>query len=282
VYRRFPAAQRLVRHAIYWSRELLVFGMAKDPRLTRPLERIGRAHLRRQVKDPELRRRLTPTFLPGCKRLLLSNDFYPALTRANVELVTDPIREVAASGIVTGDGRARDVDTIVFGTGFRVTDNPVATKVLGRGGRSLAEVWAKGGPQAYLGTTVAGFPNLFLMTGPNTGIGHTSVLLMIEAQLNYVADALRFMAGDGVATAEVRPEVQDTYNRELEAKTRGTVWTAGGCDSWYLDARGRNRTLWPDFTWRYGRRMSRFDPGAYRLGAAARPRPASIPDPAVR
>jgi cation diffusion facilitator CzcD-associated flavoprotein CzcO len=282
VYRRFPAVQRAVRHGIYWSRELLVFGMAKDPRFTRPLERLGRAHLRRQVKDRELRRKLTPTFLPGCKRLLLSNDFYPALTRPNVELVTEPIREVTASGIVTADDRGKDVDTIVFGTGFRVTDNPVAERVLGREGRPLAEVWAEGGPQAYLGTAVAGFPNLFLMTGPNTGIGHTSVLLMIEAQMNYIADALRVMAAVGAASAEVRPEVQEAYNRELEAKTRDTVWTAGGCDSWYLDARGRNRTIWPDFTWRYGRRMRRFDPDAYVVErSVARSRPPSVPDPAT-
>jgi cation diffusion facilitator CzcD-associated flavoprotein CzcO len=283
VYRRFPAAQRLVRHAIYWSRELLVVGMAKDTRFTRPLERIARAHLRRQVHDPDLRRKLTPTFLPGCKRLLLSNDFYPALTRPNVELVTDPIREVTPSGIITADGRAMEFDTIIFGTGFRVTDNPVAQRVLGRGGRSLAEAWAEGGPQAYLGTTLAGFPNLFLMTGPNTGIGHTSVLLMIEAQMNYVADAIGYMAANGVGAAEVRREVQDAYNREIEAGTRHTVWTAGGCDSWYLDAAGRNRTLWPDFTWRFGRRTRRFDPASYRMeGPAERPIPADRPPAAVR
>jgi cation diffusion facilitator CzcD-associated flavoprotein CzcO len=269
LYRRLPAAQRAVRSAIYWSRELLVPAMAKDPRLTKPIERIALAHLRRQVRDPELRRRLTPSFRPGCKRLLLSNDFYPALTKPNVELVTNPIRDVTRSGIVTSDGRSRDVDVIVLGTGFRVTDNPVADHVQGRGGVALADAWRESGPQAYLGTTVAGFPNLFLMTGPNTGIGHTSLLLMIEAQMNYVVDALRFMSDHGMASVEVRRDVQDAYNRELEAMTAGSVWTAGGCRSWYLDERGRNRAIWPDFTWRFGRRLRRFDPAAYLLQPAA-------------
>jgi cation diffusion facilitator CzcD-associated flavoprotein CzcO len=284
LYRRSPLAQRLLRSSIYWSREALVLALARDPGRTRILRALAGAHLRRQVKDPELGAKLIPTFLPGCKRLLLSNDFYPAVASPNVELVTDPIREVTETGVVTADGSERPVDTIIFGTGFRVTDNPAAERIRGADGRTLAEAWRESGPVAYLGTTVAGFPNLFLVTGPNTGIGHTSLVLMIEAQMNYVADAVRTMADGGIAAVDVRPEAQAAFVREVEAGTKGSVWTAGGCRSWYLDPRGRNRTLWPDFTWRFGRRLRRFDPERYRLEPAVQPAslaaardPASVP-----
>ena len=268
LYRRYPTLQRFVRGAIYWSREGLVFPLARDPRLTAPLRRLGLAHLHRQVKDPELRRKLTPTFLPGCKRLLLSNDYYPSLTKPNVEVVTDPVREVTPTGIVTADGAAREVDTIILGTGFRVTTNPFTEVVHGRGGVSLADRWKEHGLEAYLGTTVPGFPNLFLLSGPNTGIGHTSLLVMIEAQIRYIVDCLRLMDDAGVGMVEVREEANAGFNRWLHRKLAGTVWNAGGCASWYLDAEGRNPTIWPDFTWRYERRLGRFDPAAYALQPA--------------
>ena len=271
LYRRLPVLQRLVRWGVYWSRELLVLGFCRDPRWTAPVRRLATRHLERQVPDPELRARLTPTFAPGCKRLLLSNDYYPALTAGNVDVVTDPIAEVGERAIRTADGREHPVDTIVLATGFQVTDNPTFERLRGRGGRSLAEAWREGGMQAYLGTTVAGFPNLFLVTGPNTGIGHTSLVFMIEAQVRYVLDALRTMARRGLAEVEVRREAQDAYNEELQRRMRRTVWNAGGCASWYLDARGRNTTLWPDFTWRFRRRTRRFDAGAYALRPPAAP-----------
>jgi cation diffusion facilitator CzcD-associated flavoprotein CzcO len=205
---------------------------------------------------------LTPSYQVGCKRILISNDFYPALSQPNVELVTDGIREVRAHSIVTADGAEHEVDTIIFGTGFHVTDMPVGERVRGRDGRSLDEVW-QGSPEAYLGTTITGFPNFFMLLGPNTGLGHTSVVFMVEAQIAYVMDAVRAMHAGGLQTVDVRPEVQEEFNRDVQGQLRRTVWNAGGCASWYIDANGRNSTLWPDFTWRYRQRTARFDLSDY-------------------
>jgi cation diffusion facilitator CzcD-associated flavoprotein CzcO len=265
LYRTLPLAQRVVRWGVYWSRELLVLSLCRDPRRTRVIRRLAVAHLERQVADPELRRKLTPAYLPGCKRLLLSNDFYPALTRDNVEVVTDPIAGIGPRSVTTADGTAHDVDTLVLATGFRVTDNPMMERIRGRDGRSLAETWREGGAQAYLGTTVAGFPNLFLLAGPNTGIGHTSLVFMIESQMAYVLGALRALERQGLSAVEPRREAQDDFNREVQRRMGRTVWTTGGCASWYLDARGRNTTLWPDFTWKYRLRTRRFEPRDHHL-----------------
>jgi cation diffusion facilitator CzcD-associated flavoprotein CzcO len=181
-----------------------------------------------------------------------------------VEVVTDGVREVRGSAVVTEDGISREVDTIIFGTGFHVTDMPASALLRGRGGLLLADAW-RDGQSAHRGTTIAGFPNLFMLVGPNTGLGHTSMVVMIEAQLAYVMDCLRFMQARDVDAVEVRPEVQSAFNDGVQARMRGTVWTAGGCQSWYLDAAGRNTTLWPDFTWRFRRQTRRFDPGEYQL-----------------
>jgi cation diffusion facilitator CzcD-associated flavoprotein CzcO len=265
LYRRFPVLQRVVRAGVYCGRELVAVGMTKRPALMRPIRRLATAHMRRQIKDPGLREELTPQYSPGCKRLLPSDDFYPALNAHNVELVTERIDEVRPRGIVTADGKEHAVDTIIFGTGFHVTDNPIAEKVHGRGGRSLAEAWRHSGAQAYLGTTVPGFPNLFLMTGPNTGIGYTSLVYMIESQIPYITGCLRTMAETGAATVEVRDEVHEAFNDEVQWRMGRTVWSAGGCASWYVDDRGRNTTLWPDFTWKYRLRTRRFDVENYSV-----------------
>jgi cation diffusion facilitator CzcD-associated flavoprotein CzcO len=265
LFRRVPLAQRLVRTWIYWSREVLVLAFCKNPRWMGGVRRMAMRHLESQVPDPALRARLTPAFEPGCKRLLLSDDYYPALGAGNAEVVTEPISEVGERSIRTADGREREVDTIVLATGFRVTDNPMHARIRGRAGRSLADTWRETGMQAYLGATVAGFPNLFLVTGPNTGIGHTSLVVMIEAQIRYVMSALRAMDRRGVAAIEVRPAAQEAFNDDVQRRMARTVWNAGGCASWYLDARGRNTTLWPDFTWRFSQRTRRFDDAAYDL-----------------
>jgi cation diffusion facilitator CzcD-associated flavoprotein CzcO len=273
LYRRFPATQRAVRAAVYWSRESFVLGFAKRPRLAGPAERLARLHLRRQVGDPALRRRLQPDFRLGCKRVLISNEWYPALTRPNVELVTDGISHIAGRSIVLADGTQREVDTIILGTGFHVTDPPTARIIRGRAGRTLAQA-AGDSPQAYLGTAMAGFPNLFKIIGPNTGLGHSSMVYMIESQLAYVMDAIRVMEEREIATVDVRPEAVRAFNEEVQAMMKGTVWSSG-CSSWYLDAQGRNTTLWPDFTFRFRQRTRRFDPAAYELGVAAT-RPAAV------
>lgn len=262
LYRAVPTLQRLVRASIYCRREALVPGFAVHPRLLRVAEVIARAHLRRQVADPVLRAALTPDYLIGCKRILISSDYFPALTRPNVTVVSSPIARIGPGWAQTTDGTRRDVDTIIFGTGFHVTDPPMATRIRGRDGRTLAEVWS-GGAQAHLGTTIAGFPNLFMMVGPNTGLGHTSLVYMIESQVAYTLDALRYLRRHGNAAAEVLPQAQLASNRVIQRRMRRTVWTTGGCVSWYLDAHGRNTTLWPTFTWRFRRATRTFDPTNY-------------------
>jgi cation diffusion facilitator CzcD-associated flavoprotein CzcO len=265
LFRRVPFTQRLVRDTIYWQREIGVLGLVYRTELVRGVQRQSLRHLASQVADPDLRAKLTPHYTMGCKRILLSDDFYPAVSQENVEVVTGSIREVCAHSIVTEDGAEREVDTIILATGFHVTDMPAAGYVHGRDGRSLAEAWRED-PQAYLGAAVASFPNLFLLIGPNTGLGHTSMVFMIEAQVTYILDCLRLMQRRHARTVEVRPEVQKTFNDRLQQRMRGTVWTSG-CSSWYLDAGGRNSALWPGFTWEYWLRTRRFDPADYVLSA---------------
>ena len=274
LYRTLPAAQLLMRAGIYWAREGFVVGF-RHPRVMRHAERLALRHLHRRVRDPELRRKLTPSYRMGCKRVLISNDYLPALTRPNVELVTDRIAEVRPRSIVTADGAEREIDTIIFGTGFHVTDMPAAERVRGADGRTLAEHW-RGTPEAHMGAMVAGYPNLFFLVGPNTGLGHNSIVFMIESQTNYVVLALRLMEHRGAAELDPRPEAQAAYNARLQERMRGTVWTSGGCASWYLDANGRNSTLWPSFTWPFRERTRRLDPVEYDLRARRREGIASV------
>jgi cation diffusion facilitator CzcD-associated flavoprotein CzcO len=263
VYRRLPAAQRLVRGGVYAGRELLVLGFVFSPKLMRVVERIARRHMRSQISDPALLEQVTPDYTIGCKRILPSNHWYRALTRPNVELVTAGVREVRKNSIVDADGVERPVDAIVFGTGFHVTDIPAAQRVRGRGGTLLDDVW-HGSPRAYLGSSIAGFPNLFFLLGPNTGLGHSSMVYMIESQVAHVMAALGHMRSRGAETIEIRPEAQERYNAELDAKLEGTVWNTG-CASWYLDHTGRNATIWPDWTWRFRRRAAQLRPDDYAL-----------------
>jgi cation diffusion facilitator CzcD-associated flavoprotein CzcO len=271
LYRRLPLLQRLVRGGVYAGRELFVVGFVKNPRVMKVAEAIARRHMRKQISDPELLRKVEPGYTIGCKRILPSNDWYPALARDDVELVADPIKEVREHSIVTEDGTEREVDAIIFGTGFNVTDMPVARYVRGRGGRTMEESW-QGSPRAHLGTTVPGFPNLFMLLGPNTGLGHSSMVYMIESQVAYVIGALRAMKAHGAEVSEVRADVAERYNRALDERMEGTVWTTG-CSSWYLDDTGRNATLWPDWTFAFRRRTARFDASEYELRTAPRRAP---------
>jgi cation diffusion facilitator CzcD-associated flavoprotein CzcO len=253
LYRRLPATQAALRAAAYWSREALVVGFVMKPAILRRAEGLWRRHLEAAVGDPRLREQLTPRYRLGCKRVLLSNDFYPALTAPNAALVTDPIAEVTAGAVVTAGGARHDADTIILATGFRVTDNPVHERITGRGGRTLAAAFG----QTYLGTVVPGFPGFFQLVGANTGLGHSSMIYMIESQLAYVTDAIRATA-DGTPR-DVRPDVAAAWNQRLQRKMPGTVW-GSGCSSWYLDAAGRNLTLWPGFTFTFRHRTRRFRP----------------------
>jgi cation diffusion facilitator CzcD-associated flavoprotein CzcO len=273
VYRALPAVQRLVRGGIYAGRELLVVGFVFRPRLMRALERIARRHMRSEISDPALLEKVTPDYTIGCKRILPSNRWYRTLGKPNVELVTAGVKEVRARSIVDADGVERPVDAIVFGTGFHVTDIPAAHRVRGRGGVLLDDIW-HGSPRAYLGSAVAGFPNLFFLLGPNTGLGHSSMVFMIESQIAHVMAALGHMRDRRAETIEVRPEAQERYNAEIERRMPGTVWSTG-CASWYLDHTGRNATIWPDWTWRFRRRAERLRPDDYALDVHA-PAPATV------
>jgi cation diffusion facilitator CzcD-associated flavoprotein CzcO len=260
---KIPFSEALVRAVLYWSLETRVWGF-RHPRIMKVADRVARWHLKRQVSSEPLRQKLLPDYTMGCKRILISDDYYPSLDNHNVEVVTDGIEEIRPRSIVTSDGTERDIDTMIFGTGFEVTKPPIAKRIVGRDGRSLSEHWAES-MQAYKGTTVVGFPNFVMMTGPNTGLGHNSMVFMIESQVNYVQDCLRVMRSRGARTFEVRPDAVERYNEHLQKQMEGTVWTAGHCNSWYLDDTGRNTTLWPSFSWSFRRVTREFDPDAYEL-----------------
>jgi cation diffusion facilitator CzcD-associated flavoprotein CzcO len=268
LYKRIPALQKLSRAAIYGMRETMVLGFVVNPRFLKLQETVAKAQLRKQVKDPELRKRLTPDYAIGCKRVLLSSDWYPMVTQPNAEVVTDRIERVEGNEIVTADGTRRPFDVIILATGFTPTDPPIAHVLRDADGRTMSQHW-QGSPQAYLGTTVKGFPNLFMLWGPNLNLGHSSIVYMLESQIGYVMKALDAMERSGRATLEVKPQVQDDWNDYLQERLAGTVWDTGGCKSWYLDANGRDSVMWPDFTFNFRRRVSEFDPSDYRLEPAA-------------
>ena len=262
-YRHVPGLQRAAREAIYWGREAYVLGFAFEPRILRAVQRIAERNIARSIEDPALRARVTPDWQLGCKRILISNDWYPVLARDHVGVVTDSIAEIRPNAIVTTDGTVREVDAIVLATGFHVTDSPTYSRIVGKDGRSLAAVWDEQGQQAYKGAAVAGFPNLLFVVGPNCGLGHSSMVYMIESHLNYLSSAIQTMDRLRLATFEVRPDVQRRYNQQLQRQLRRTVWQTGGCASWYLDKHGNNTTLWPSFTFVFRRLTRRFDVAAY-------------------
>src|SRR3954463_5287084 len=283
LYRRLPIAQRALRGVIYNTQELIQLAQRRPA----VMDRVGKLLIRfmhRQVKDPALREALTPNFTLGCKRMLFSNTYYRALTQPNATVVPHGVTEIRPNGVVGADGVEREVDAIIFGTGFHVTDPPIpargrgaagrrppsAARVRGADGRSMADVW-QGSPRAYLGTTVAGFPNYFTLIGPNTGNGHSSAIVLSEAQLDYVLDAMRTMRERRAATVEVRHDVQAAYNERVQKALANTVWNAGGCKSYYLDRNGSNSTIYPWTTIDLRRRTSRFDARDYLLGGAAVP-----------
>jgi cation diffusion facilitator CzcD-associated flavoprotein CzcO len=261
LYRILPSTQRASRVAVYWMRELMAYGFTRNPGILKRAEAIWRKHMESAVTDATMRAQLTPTYDLGCKRVLPSNDFYPALAKPNVALVTEKIIEFRPDAVVTADGAEHKVDTVILATGFHVTDNPAFGKITGRGGITLADAFG----QTYLGTVVPGFPNYFQLTGANTGLGHSSMLLMIESQLNLIADAIAQTEAAAAGPCEVRPEVAAAYNATLQRKLPRTVW-GSGCSSWYLDREGRNLTLWPGFTFDFRRRTRHFRPADFTRG----------------
>ncbi|MGZ6745008.1 MAG: flavin-containing monooxygenase [Nocardioides sp.] len=278
--RHVPGLQKLYRTAIYWGRETYVPGFTWQPRLAAPAKRLALGNIAKGISDPALRERVTPTFEIGCKRILISNTYYPALDADNCDLVTDRIARVTPTGIVTEDGTERPVDVIVVATGFYTTELPVTEHVTGRSGRTLAETWRETGMAAYKGTTVPDLPNFFMLVGPNTGLGHSSMVFMIEAQVEYLRSAVRTMDAHRYAAVEPTTAATDAWNADLQQRMRRTVWSTGGCSSWYLDEHGRNTILWPRTTVAFRRALADFDVAAYAV-TGAQP-PSSTPTPLTR
>jgi cation diffusion facilitator CzcD-associated flavoprotein CzcO len=268
-YRWVPGLQRLSRWRVYWFNEWIGMGFMGSKRIQAMLRRLAGVHLRRQVADPAMRQALTPDFNPGCKRLLISNTWFPTLQRPNVRLVTQAVAGIAPNGVVGADGTVYPCDVIIWGTGFKATEFVAPMRVYGEGGAGdvaapeLTQTWRTQPAATRLGITVAGFPNLFLLVGPNTGLGHNSIIFMIECQVDYIVRALASLRERGHDTLRLRPEVQQDDYQLNQRKMQGTVW-ASGCKSWYQNADGHIDTLWPGYTWEYWLKTRRFQVGDYR------------------
>jgi cation diffusion facilitator CzcD-associated flavoprotein CzcO len=268
LYAAVPPLDTAVRALTYALREA-TFLPFRYPGVRRVTSLVARAHLRRQVRDPALRARLTPRYGMGCKRVLVSDDFYPALQQPNVTLVSGALAAVEPDGVVAADGTRHPADLLILTTGFLPGGvPPAAARIVGAAGRSLAATWEADGMAAYASTTVAGFPNLFVIPGPHTGIGHTSLVYMLEAQVAHLVRAVDHMRRAGLAWIAPRPEAQAADHAAVQARMGRMVWVTGGCHSWYLDARGENHTLWPDFTFRFRRRVAGWHADHYEGGAA--------------
>ncbi|WP_158889156.1 flavin-containing monooxygenase [Amycolatopsis anabasis] len=275
LFKAVPGAQRAYRNLLYWFLEARAIGFNGHPRLMKAGELIAKRHIAKHVQDPALRRKVTPDYTMGCKRVLISNDYYPALNRSNVDVITDGIAEIREHSVVDGAGVEHEVDAIIYGTGFHVTDALEYLDITGVDGRSLAKEWAAEGMRTHMGITVSGFPNLFFLLGPNTALGHNSVVFMIESQSRYVVDAIKLAERHQAAAVDVRPEVQNRFQAEIQDKLVKGVWTQGGCKSWYLDAKGVNRTIWPGFTWRYWMVTRKVNASDYELSGRAKAKAAA-------
>ncbi len=267
LYRHFPSLLVASRMRQYAYHELRVLPLTKGLGIGL-LHRTWERYMHSLVKDEQLRRLLTPDYPLGCKRVLISNDWYSALIRENVEVIPAGLTEVRGNTVVAANGTAREVDVIIFGTGFATHDFLAPMTIVGRDGRELHEVWReRGGAGAYMGITVAGFPNLMILYGPNTNLGHNSIIYMLESQTDYVLEAIRYAGAHGARWIDVRSQTADDYNREVQDRLRNTVWQAG-CDSWYVTDSGRNTNNWPSFTFDYRRRTRYFDPVNYEVSGA--------------
>ena len=260
-YRTIPGYHALIRQYHLWAAELVPYQLAR-PKRTKFMKDIAQKYLDKAVKDPELRAKLQPDYTIGCKRMLFSDTFYDVVQERNVALITNGIKQIEGSAIVTDDGTRRDTDVLVMATGFHTADMPFTKIVKGRSSQRLSEVW-QDGRFAYLGSTVPGFPNFFMMLGPNTTVGHTSMTLMIEAQATYIADAIAKMREKGLASVEVRPDVAAEYDARMQDRLAPTVWNAGGCTSYYRGGAGKNTAIWPDTSFKFRRLTKTFDLDKY-------------------
>jgi len=261
VLTRFPSITRIFRLTQYLLHESLVLGFVRYPALMRVGESFAKRYLKKTVRDPNLRRKLTPSFRMGCKRILLSNDYFQSLQLPNVELITAAIERVTPEGILLTDGRALHLDVLILATGFQAADIKSPYTILGRDGLDLDQAWHNG-PEAYRGTTLHGFPNLFTLVGPNTGLGHSSMLLMIESQIQYITGAIKFLIKNPSRSTEVRLDAQNAFQSWLQKRFPRTVWQTG-CVSWYQMSNGRNTTLWPGTTFGFRWMLRRWDAENY-------------------
>jgi cation diffusion facilitator CzcD-associated flavoprotein CzcO len=264
-FRSLPITRWALRQYIFWRQEVRVLGFLGNETFRKKVEAIALRHLARRIKDPKLRAALTPNYQLGCKRVLVSDDYYPTLNRSNVELVTESIAEVREHSIVTQGGVERPIDVLIYGTGFRATEPLIGCRVVGKGGVEIHDAWQKR-MSAYLGVTVSGFPNFFMLLGPNTGLGHNSVVLMIEAQVRYTMNCLKLMKRKKQRILEVRSEIQKSFVEEIYRRMAATVWQSGGCKSWYQDqTTGEITTLWPGSVVSYLRRTRSVSASDYML-----------------
>ncbi|MGC2655051.1 MAG: NAD(P)/FAD-dependent oxidoreductase [Mycobacterium sp.] len=280
-----PGLRAALRVGIYWAQEALAYGMTKRPNILKVAEALVKWNIRRSVKDRDLRRKLVPHYRIGCKRILNSSTYYPAVADPKTELITDSIERITPDGIVTADGTGREafreVDVIVFATGFHVTDSYTYVQIKGLRGEDLVDRWNREGLGSHRGITFADVPNLFFLLGPNTGLGHNSVVFMIESQIRYVAEAIAACDRlDAQALAPTR-SAQDRFNEELQHKLAGSVWNTGGCNSWYLDEHGNNRVLWGGYTWQYWLGTRSLKPAEYRFFGVGTGSPANRPAAAL-
>ncbi|MBL4570827.1 MAG: NAD(P)/FAD-dependent oxidoreductase [Alcanivorax sp.] len=266
---RLPFTLNAWRKMLYGGFETFGIGFRK-PALLRQIQKLGEAHIRLAIKDPALRDKLTPDYTLGCKRVLMSNQYYPALNQANVDVFATGLKEVRGNTLVGQDGSECDVDTIILGTGFFVTEPPIADHIFNDAGESLSQMW-QDGMQAYRGTTIAGLPNAFMVLGPNLGIGHNSAFIVIEAQINYILSTLQTMRDQQLSRVEVKADSQKTYNRKVQKDLQGTVWNTGGCSSYYLDKNGFNSVGFPWSTLEMQRLLKDFDADSYSLTPASQP-----------
>ncbi|WP_327670685.1 MULTISPECIES: NAD(P)/FAD-dependent oxidoreductase [unclassified Streptomyces] len=265
LHRQLPFTTQARRGLLWGIRELQVQAFTKHPNELGMVEQLAKRNMHRAIKDPGLRAKLTPDYRIGCKRILLSNTYYPALAQPNVDVVASGLSEIRGNTLVAADGSEAEVDAIVFGTGFHVTDMPVADRVIGADGDTLMQSW-KNGMKALRGATAAGFPNFMTVIGPNTGLGNSSMILMIEAQLNYLADYMRqlHVLGGRVAL-NPRETAVNGWNNRVQDRMKRTVWNTGGCNSWYLDENGVNTTVWPGTTTEFRHATRHVDVGEYEV-----------------
>jgi cation diffusion facilitator CzcD-associated flavoprotein CzcO len=262
LHRKVPALRKLVRGTVYALFETLGVGFLKFSPALAPLRSLWALHLRLMIKDPVLRAKLTPDYPIGCKRILFDNTYYRALAQANVHVETSGIKEIGENWVITNDGARHEVDTLILGTGFAASGFLAPMEIRGRGSRELSAVW-RGGAEAYLGITVSGFPNLFMLYGPNTNLGHNSIVYMLESQFRYVSDAVIRLRAAAGTSFDVKPDVQTRFNQKLRHALGNTVWAAG-CKSWYIVEGGKNVNNWGGFTFTYRRLTRHFDPASYQ------------------